>query len=68
MDQEFGMSRCKLLYAEWINNKVLLHSKGNYIQYIVINYNIMESNLKYTYMYILITESLCCTPETNTIL
>ena len=24
MDWEFGISRCKLLYIEWINNKVLL--------------------------------------------
>ena len=24
-----GISRCKLLHTEWINNKVLLHSTGN---------------------------------------
>ena len=30
---EFGISRCKLLHIEWINNKVLLYSTGNYIQY-----------------------------------
>ena len=24
LDWEFGVSRCKLLYIEWINNKVLL--------------------------------------------
>ena len=30
MDSEFGVSRCKLLYREWINNKVLLYSTGNY--------------------------------------
>ena len=24
-DWEFGISRCKLLYIEWINNKVLLY-------------------------------------------
>ena len=35
MDREFGISRCKLLYIEWINNKVLLYSTGNYIQYSV---------------------------------
>ena len=22
-DEEFGISRCKLLYIEWINNKVI---------------------------------------------
>ena len=36
MDSEFGISRFKLLYREWINNKVLLYSAGNYIQYPVI--------------------------------
>ena len=29
---EFGISRFKLLYTEWIENKVLLYSTGNYIQ------------------------------------
>ena len=38
MEWEFGVSRCKLLYIEWINNKVLLYSTGNYIQYPVINH------------------------------
>ena len=39
MDLKFGVSRCKLLYIEWINNKVLLYNTGNYIQYLVINHN-----------------------------
>ena len=39
-----GVSRCKLLCIEWINNKVLLYSTGNYIQYSVI----------YIYIYICI--------------
>ena len=39
MDWEFGISRCKLLYTEWIHNKVLLYNTGNYIQYPVINHN-----------------------------
>ena len=39
MDWEFGISRCKLLYIEWINNKILLYSTGSYIQYPVINHN-----------------------------
>ena len=30
-DWEFGVSRCKLLYIGWINNKVLLYSTGDYI-------------------------------------
>ena len=36
---EFVVGRCKLLYIEWINNKVLMCSTGNYIQYPVINHN-----------------------------
>ena len=59
---EFGISRCKLLYTEWIDKKVLLYSTGNYIQYPVINHNAKE------YICIGITELLCCTPETNTTL
>ena len=38
MEWEFGVSRCKLLYIEWIN-KVLLYSTENYIQYPMINHN-----------------------------
>ena len=29
-DWEFGVSRFKLLYIEWINDKVLLYTTGNY--------------------------------------
>ena len=39
MHWEFGVSRCKLFYIGCINNKVLLDSTGNYIQYPVINHN-----------------------------
>ena len=39
LDWEFGTSRCKLLYIERVNNKVLLYSTGNYIQYLMINHN-----------------------------
>ena len=42
MDWEFGMHRCKLSYTEWIKNKVLLYSTGNFIQYPVINRNRIE--------------------------
>jgi len=35
---ELGISRCKLLYIGWINNKGLLYCTGNYIQYPVINH------------------------------
>ena len=66
MDWEVGVSRCKLLYMEWINNKVLLYSTGNYIQYPVINHHGKEYEKEY--IYICITESLYCTEEINTAL
>ena len=30
---EFGVSKCKLLHLEWIKNKILLYSMGNYIPF-----------------------------------
>ena len=48
---ELGISRCKLLYIGWINNKVLLYSTGDYIQYPVINHNGKEYK-KNIYMYV----------------
>ena len=70
MDWEFGISRCKLLYVEWINNKVILYSTGNYIQYPVINHNgkEYERECEYVCIYVCVTESLCCTAEINTTL
>ena len=52
---EFGISRCKLSYIEWINNKAQLYSTENYIQYPETNHNGRE----YVKEYICITESLC---------
>ena len=34
---ETEVSRCKPLYVQWINNKVLLNSTGNSIQYPMIS-------------------------------
>ena len=39
MDWEFGAGRYNLLHLEWINNKVLMYSTGNYIQSPEINHN-----------------------------
>ena len=44
-----GIRSSKLLYRQWINNKVLLYSTGNYIQYPVINH--MENEKECIYMY-----------------
>ena len=49
MEWEFGVSRCKLLYTEWINNKVLLYSTGNYIHYPIINHIGKEYEKIYMY-------------------
>ena len=42
MDQEYRVSRDKLLYREWINDKILLYSTGNCIQSPGINNNEKE--------------------------
>ena len=47
LDWEFGVSRCKLLYIEWIN-KVL--SNREY-KYLIINHNRREYKKEYIYMY-----------------
>ena len=39
MEWEVGVNRYKLLYIEWMNNKVLLYSTENYIQFPMINHN-----------------------------
>ena len=46
IDWKFGISRCKILHIGWINNKVLLCSTGNYIQYAVVNHNGKEYEKK----------------------
>ena len=48
---EFGISRCKLLYIEWINSRVLLYNTGNYIQYLVINHSGKEYEKECIYVY-----------------
>ena len=47
LECEFGISRCKLFYIEWINNKVLLNSPGNRVQYPVINHNGKEKKMSW---------------------
>ena len=63
-DWEFGISRFKLSYICWINNKILLYSTGNCTQYPVTNHNGKEYGKEYVH----ITESICCTAENNTTL
>ena len=40
MDWEFGVRRYKLLHLEWISNKILLYSKGNYIHSLRIEHDV----------------------------
>ena len=63
VDWEFGISRSKLLHSEWIN-KVLLHSKGNNIQFPTINHNRKEYEKEHIYR----CKSLFYTVEINTTL
>ena len=65
LDWEFGISRCELVHKECINNKALMYSTGNYIQYPVIKYDGKEYEKN---AYICITESLCCTAVITTTL
>ena len=51
MGWDFGVNRCKLSYIEWINNKVLLYSTGNYIQYPGTNHNGKEYKKECIYVY-----------------
>ena len=49
--RSLGFSRCKLLYREWIKNKVLLYSIVNSIQHLMINHNEKEYEKDCIYMY-----------------
>ena len=67
VDWKFGVIRFKLLHLEWIGNKVVLHSTGNYTQSLGINYNGKEYIFK-KIVYMCITESICCIAEIGTTL
>ena len=61
----FGINIRTLLHVKEIN-KNLLRGTGNYTQNFVIAYKGKESEKKYIYIHI--SESLVCAPETNTTL
>ena len=48
---EVGISRGKLLYLGWINNKILLYSTQNYIQSLRINHIGKEYKKECIYVY-----------------
>ena len=64
------VSRCKLLHLERKNNKALLYSTGNYIQYPGVDHdkNITKNKIIFLKICIFITESLCYTAEIGTTL
>ena len=66
INQEFGINIYTLLYIKQITSKDLLYSTGNYTQYFVITHKGKKSEK--VDIYVCITESLCCTPETDTTL
>ena len=49
---EFGVGRCKLLYTEWVHNKVLPYNSRKYVQFTVINHNGKEYFLKMYDIYV----------------
>ena len=51
-DWKFGISRCKLVYVEWISSKIQLYSMGSYTQYPMIICNGVEYIYIYIYIYI----------------
>ena len=51
MEWKVGFSRCKLLLIKWINNKIVLFSTENNIQYSMINQNGKEYKKECICMY-----------------
>ena len=41
----------QLLYTEWVSSKVLVHSTGNYIHYLVIHHKEKEYEKEHKYVY-----------------
>ena len=50
LEWEVGVSRCRLLYVEWISSKVLLYGTENCVQYPMVNHDGKEY-LKKEYIY-----------------
>ena len=49
-DWEFWIRRGKLIYIEWVNNKILMNGIGNYIEIPVINNNGKEYEKEHIYV------------------
>ena len=66
INQEFVMNTYTLLFIRRIINKDLLYSTESSTQFSVITYMRKEFK-KNENIYVSVTESLGCTPETNTL-
>ena len=53
--KKFWVSRCKLVYIKWINNKVQLYNTEKYFN--ILSETIMEKNIKKECIYVCIPES-----------
>ena len=60
MDWELGVNRCRLLPLEWISNKILLCSPGNYVRSLMMEH---ENVRKKECIHVCVTGSPCCTVE-----
>ena len=69
INKEFGINICTLLYINKIINQDLLYSTGKSTHYSVITHMGKESEKEWahTHSHICISESLCYTPEINTL-
>ena len=65
---EFGMDMCILLYLKWITNRDLLYSTGNSAQCYTAAWTGGEFGGEWIHVYVWLSESLCCSPETITAL
>ena len=65
---EVGTDIYTPVYIKQTTNKNMLYSRGNSIQYSVMAYMGKESKKERVDICIHITNSLCCTPESNTTL
>lgn len=50
INEEFGINVYTLLYMKQVNSNFLLHSTGNYIQYLVISFSGKEYEEEYMYV------------------
>ena len=68
MDWEFGVSTCKLLHLQLVNNELLLYSTWNYIQSLMIEHNGRYNEKKNVYIYVFLCVYVFCVCVYNQII